>query len=161
MVTCLFGFGDVEKRVPFILALMQSSSVMQSVRLESTVPGRKLGYASLQAESRARLPQGPMCWEHTDKSACSFSVLDPRFATLLPRSPHGQTAYFLLSSLLPAHVHKRPFHQRAASGWPPFRRFGARVLRLEPATSFPLQSSPRESGGGGGGSLSRHCRESV
>src|SRR5260370_24125229 len=110
MVTCLFGFGDVEKRVPFVLALMQSSSVMQPVRLESTVPGRKLGCASLQAESRARLRQGPMCWAHTDKSACSFSVLYLRFATPLPRSPRGQTAYFLLSSPLPTHVHKRPFH---------------------------------------------------
>src|SRR6266487_5086055 len=161
MVICLFGFGDVEKRVPFVFALMQSSSVMQPVRLESTVPGRKLGCASLQAESRVRLRQGPMCWTHIDKSACSFSVLDLRFATLPPRSPRGQITYSLLSSLHLAHVHKRPFHRRAASGWPPFRRFGARVLRPEPATSFPWRSSPRDSGGGGDGSLSRRCRESV
>src|SRR5437016_9115351 len=156
MVTCLFGFGDVEKRVLFILALMQSFSVTQPVRLESTVPDRKLDCASLQAESRAPLRQGPMCWTHIDKSACSFSVLDLRFATLLRRSPRGQTAYFLLSSPLPTHVHRRPFHPRAESGWPPFRRFGARVLRPEPATSFPWRLSPQGSGGGGDGSLPRH-----
>src|SRR6266567_3971270 len=127
MVICLFGFGDVEKRVPFVFALMQSLSVMQPVRLESTVPDRKLDCASLQAESRARLRQGPMCWAHIDKSACSFSVLDLRFATPLRHSPRGQTASLL----------------------------------LEPATSFPWRSSPRDSGGGEDGSLSRHCRESV
>src|SRR5439155_26703150 len=102
-----------------------------------------------------------MCWAHIDKSSCCFSVLDLRFATPLRHSPRGQTAYFLLSSPLPTHVHKRPCHRRAESGWPPFRRFGARVRRLEPATLFRSRSSPRNSGGGEDGSLSRHCRESV